>query len=226
MKGYDSHLFVKKLDKLNKIKIIAETLEKYIKIKGEIKGLPVIFIDSNQFLALSLESLVKNLQPSDFKYTDKHFNENSHIFRKKGIYPYDYMDSWHKFNQTDLPKMEDFYDSLKEKNISEADYNYFLKTYGDLGCKNLGDYHDLYLYSDVTSLADVFEKFRDTCLNHYNSDPTFYTTAASLANDCMLLKSKVELKLTTHPDIYSLWASQIRGGLVNVAKRHVQANNK
>ena len=67
MKGYDSHLFVKKLDKLNKIAIIAKTMEKYIKIKGEINGLPVIFIDSNQFLALSLESLVKNLQPSDFK---------------------------------------------------------------------------------------------------------------------------------------------------------------
>lgn len=59
MKGYDSHLFVKKLDKLNKIAIIAKSMEKYIKIKGEINGLPVIFIDSNQFLALSLESLVK-----------------------------------------------------------------------------------------------------------------------------------------------------------------------
>ena len=136
------------------------------------------------------------------------------------------MDCWDKFKYTGLPTKNDFYNHLKDQECSDVDYRKFIENYKELNCENMGDYHDYYLYSDVTLLADVFEKFRNICLSHYGLDPVFYCTAPSLSFDAMLKMTNVKLNLITDPDIYLLWERTIRGGLVNVAKRYVKGNNK
>ena len=87
--------------------------------------------------------------------------------RRKGVYPYEYVDSWKKFEETVLPPKEVFYSSLNMKGISDADYENARKVWSGMKEKTLGEYHDVYLKTDVLLPADVFETFRETCLEHY-----------------------------------------------------------
>ena len=87
--------------------------------------------------------------------------------KKKGVYPYDYMDSTSKFNDTQLPNREHFYSLLTDENISEDDYQHAKDVWNTFNLKNMGEYHDLYLKSDILLLNDVFQNFRKTCLTYY-----------------------------------------------------------
>ena len=100
---------------------------------------------------------------------------------RKGVYPYDYMDSWDKFNETSIPNKESFYSSLTMENITETDYihaNNVIKTFK---LNNLGDYHDLYVQSDTLLLAGVFENFRKACIKMYDLDPAHFISLPGLA---------------------------------------------
>ena len=83
---------------------------------------------------------------------------------RKGVYPYQYMDDWEKFNETTLAEKKEFYSNLNIEDITDAYYMHVKKVCKDFEIKNLGEYHDLYLESDVLLLADVFENFRKMCL--------------------------------------------------------------
>ena len=78
---------------------------------------------------------------------------------RKGVYPYEYMDDWEKFNETTLPEKEEFYSNLNKKEITDADYMHRKRVSKDFEIKKLGEYRDLYLKSDILHLADVFENF-------------------------------------------------------------------
>ena len=78
---------------------------------------------------------------------------------RKGVYPYEYIDDWEKFNETTLPEKEEFYSNLNKKEITDADYMHGKRVYKDFEIKNLGEYCNLYLKSDILHLADVFENF-------------------------------------------------------------------
>ena len=80
--------------------------------------------------------------------------------KQKGIYPYDHMDSFNKFNETQLPKKKDFYSILNNEHISDEQYKHAQNVWDTFNLKTMGDYHDLYLKSDILLLADVFENFR------------------------------------------------------------------
>ena len=97
---------------------------------------------------------------------------------QKGVYPYDYMDSFEKFDETQLPNKEDFFSIMNNEHISDEEYKHELKS--------MGEYHDLYLKSDILLLADVFENFRNTCLQYYKLDPCHYFTSPGLSWDAML----------------------------------------
>ena len=88
----------------------------------------------------------------------------------KGVYPYDYMDSSEKFNDTQLPERKDFYSLLTDDDISESDYRRAQEVWNTFRIKDVGEYHDLYLKSDILLLSDVFENFRETCLLNYIMD--------------------------------------------------------
>ena len=146
--------------------------------------------------------------------------------REKGVYPYDYMDSFNRFHETSLPKREDFYSQLYDENISEEQYKHAQKVWDAFEIKNLGEYHDLYLKSDVLLLADVFENFRKTCLNHYGLDPAHYMSSPGLSWDAMLKKTGIWLELITDIDMQFFIEKGMRGGISYIAHRYGKANDK
>ena len=82
----------------------------------------------------------------------------------KGVYPYEYMDDWEKFNETSLPEKEDFYSHLNMEDITDADYAHAKRICKDFEIKNLGEYLDLYVQNDSLLLADAFANFRKMCM--------------------------------------------------------------
>ena len=94
------------------------------------------------------------------------------LLLKKGAYPYEYMDSW--FDETSLSNKEAFYSSINMEDTTYADHKHAKRVFKSLNNKNLGDYHDLCVQSDILLLADVFENFRNMCIKVYELDPAFF----------------------------------------------------
>ena len=243
LSGYDAHLFVKNLGvSEGNIKCIPNNEEKYISFSKEIvvdswerdgKTFDVKheirFLDSFKFMASSLAGLVDNLARSGmekFQNLKKEFKENFEILTQKGIYPYDYMNCLEKFSETQLPIKEDFYSKLNDCNITDKEYKHAQDIWEKFKINNLGEYHDLYLKTDVLLLADVFEEFRNICMENYSLDPAWYYTSPGLSWDALLKHSKVNLELLTDPDMLLMFEKGIRGGISMISNRHGRANNK
>ena len=143
-------------------------VDKYIDKNGEEKDkfMELRFIDSLKFMATSLDSLTRNLVSSDKRLSgSENCSESQYkLLTRKGIYPYEYMTSWDRFDETKLPLIEAFYSSLNMSGVSESDYQHAQRVWTEFNIKNLGEYHDLYLKTDVTLLENVFETFRETSL--------------------------------------------------------------
>ena len=118
MRGYDSHLIFSELDKSDvKISVIPDGLEKYMAL---LLNKNVFFIDSTQFMNFSLDKLVKNLSDEDFKYLVEDFGyENLEHLKQKSAYPYEYMNSFKRFNEKKLPARKYFYNSTKDGKIGD-----------------------------------------------------------------------------------------------------------
>ena len=158
----------------------------------------------------SLNQLVSNLDNGSyekFKILEKHFSdpEKLKLVKRKGVYPYDYITDSSKFLEEKLPDQKDFYNILNEEELSVDDYEHAQHIWQTFNIKNLGEYHDLYLKSDVLLLADVFENFRDLCLDYYKLDPAHYYTAPGLAWDAMLRMTGIQLELLTDIDMYLMF---------------------
>ena len=144
----------------------------------------------------------------------------------KGVYPYEYIDSWKRFKEESLPDKEYFYSELNKENITDEDYAHAQKVWNTLNMKNLGEYHDLYVQSDTALLADVFENFRDKCIEIYELDPAHFLTAPGLAWNACLKKTEVELELLNDNDMLNVFEKVIRGGICQATYRYSKANNK
>ena len=175
----------------------------------------------------SLDRLVSNLPDDAFKYTSEVFkNEKFELMKQKGVYPYDYMDSFKKFNKEKLPTKERFYSILNNQTITDEDYKHAQTVWETFDLENMGEYHDLYLKSDVLLLADVFENFRKTCLQYYKLDPCQYLTSPGLSWESMLKMTDIKLELMTDVDMYQFIEKGMRGGISYIANRYGKANNK
>ena len=163
--------------------------------------------------------------PNTYRFCNRDLNKFSLLLRK-GVYPYEYMDSWEKFNETELTDKESFYSELNKEGITDEDYVHAQKVWDTFNIKNLGEYHDLYVQSDTLPLADVFENFRDKCTEIYQLDPAHFLSAPGLAWQACLKKSGVELELLTDNDMLMMYENGIRGGMCNAVYRHAKANNK
>ena len=142
----------------------------------------LVFIDSMQFMNSSLDSLVKYFSDNDFTYLPEKFNgELLKLVKEIGVYPYEYMKSFQKFSEDKLPDKCEFFNSLKDKCISEKDYERANNVWNAFKMKTMGDYRDLYLKTDVLLLADVFEKFIKMCLNCCGLDPCHYFSSPGLS---------------------------------------------
>ena len=218
--GYDAHLFIKELGKnlsdtmmgplcslgpRGSMGTIAKNKEDYISFSVDVtvdkhvdklgnkkeKLNELRFIDSFKIMSSSLDSLTRNLVGSATKlFGFKNYSELQYeLLTRKGVYPYECMTSWDRFEQS-LPPIEASYNKLNMSKISGNDYQHVQRVWKEFGIRNLGDYHDLYLRTDVVLLANVFEAFRDTCLKHYSLDPAHFYMAPGLAWKACLKKTK------------------------------------
>ena len=110
----------------------------------------------------SINELIE-MFPNAYRFCKGDVNKFVLLLRKR-VYSYEYMDSWEKFNET-LPEKESFYRELKKEDITDQDYAHAQQVWKVFEIKNLGDYHDLYGQSNTLLLADVFENFRDGCID-------------------------------------------------------------
>ena len=239
LKGYDSHFIMQEIGAIVKkhtyknnkgievemnINAIPNNMEKYMAF---MLGNHLNFIDSFQFMSSGLDKLVSNLPKDDLKYTSQAFKgRRLELMTRKGVYPYDYMDSFEKFDQKELPRKEDFYSTLNDQHISDEDYKHAQDVWKAFKIKNMGQYHDLYLGSDVILLADVFESFRRTCLEYYKLDPCHYFTSPGLSWDSMLRMTNIKLELMADINMYQFVEKGLRGGISNITNRYGKANNK
>ena len=148
------------------------------------------------------------------------------LLLRKGVYPYEYADTWERFSEISLPSKKDFYSNLNMEDISDIDYRHANNVFKVLKLKNLGDYHDLYVQSDTLLLADVFNNFRDMCLKEYELDPAHFLSSLGLAWQACLKKTNIELELLTDYAMLLMVEEGIRGGICHSIHRYAKANNK
>ena len=239
LRGYDSHFIMQEIGAIVKnhtyrnkkgettemnINAIPNNMEKYMAF---MLGNHLTFIDSFQFMSSGLDKLVSNLPKESLKYTSQKFKgKKLDLMTRKGVYPYDFMDSFEKFNETRLPTKEEFYSILNDEHISDDKYKHAQNIWEVFKLNTMGDYHNLYLQSDILLLADVFENFRRTCLEYYKLDPCHYFTSPGLSWDAMLKMTDIKLELMTDIDMFQFIEKGMRGGISYIANRYGKANNK
>jgi hypothetical protein len=228
LKGYDSHLLLSKIGQLGgRIDCIPMNSEKYLSFTWN----DIVFKDSCQFMAASLDSLVKNLKKDDLHVTMEHFKNYDEkakdLITRKGVFPYDWFDSAEKLNDVCLPSKDDFYSRLSDEHITIDEYERANKVWETFSCKTFKDYHDLYLMTDVLLLADVFQNFRKFCINTYGKiDPAYYYSLPGFSWDACLKKSDVKLDLLSDVDMHLFIEKGIRGGISMISHRYAKSNNK
>ena len=167
MKGYDSHFIMQTIggiankhtyknkkgeEKQMDINVIPNNMKKYMAF---MLGKHLVFIDSFQFMNSIIVKLVSKLPNDAFKYTSEEIKNNKKLklMKQKGVYPYDYMDSFKRFSENKLPNKDDFYSILSDEHIFDTQYVHAIKVWKTFKLKNIGEYHDLCLKSDVLFTA-------------------------------------------------------------------------
>lgn len=159
LKNFDLHLLIHGIGMWKKedISCIPHNMERYSSLSlGNFR-----FIDSLQFLNASLEEVVENLASDGlkpFRLLQKEFQDpaQTHLMKRKGVYPYNYVKNFSKFEEKKLPPKIAFYNTLTKTHITNDEYMHAQQVWSTFKLKNLGEYHDIYLKTDVLLLADVF----------------------------------------------------------------------
>ena len=219
--NYDNHLFITKLAKKIRHKVLTKTDENYISIDmGYAKAL-----DMFRFLhPISLDAISKTLSDKECVTLNKFGLE-----RSKRIFPYEWFDSIDKLHETTLPPKEAFYSKLKQSGITDKEYKQAIDCWKDTGCKTIKDYMMLYLKTDVLLSVDAFERLRDKCLEYYEIDPCYTYSTPGLTWLCGLKYTNVRLKnyKENTVNIYDTIQHGIRGGLASIlGDCHVKCKNK
>ena len=195
----------------------------YLKIKNE-KLLLKCFNCNTYYKKKFNRNLIKKFK-NTYSFCNNDLNKFILLLRK-GVYPYEYMDSCEKFNETSLPSKKKFYRNLNMEDIDDIDYRHGNNVFKGFKLENLGDYHDLYVQSDTLLLVDVFENFRDMCVKEYELDPAQVLSLPGLAWQACLKKTNIELELLTDYDMLLMVEEGIRSGICNSIHRYAKANNK
>ena len=203
---YDYHFIIKYLPREFKFnsECFGENTEKHISVTvpfkkvindKEIKYKKRIS-DSCRFMQDSLSNLVDNLSELKIKEMDndvsiKRFHNTYQLsdndinkfklLLRKGVYPYEYMDSWKRFNEIELPSKNKFYSTLNLEDISDDDYAHAINVWNTFNINNLGEYHDLYVKLDTALIADIFGNFRDKHIETDKLDPAYFLTTPGLS---------------------------------------------
>ena len=205
----------------------------YVRITKNEKLLLKCFNCNNYYIKKLNKDLIKKFQ-NTYSFCNSSTTKSSSsqcinkfiLLLRKGVYPYEYMDNWERFNETSLPSKKSFYSNLNMEDIDDIDYRHGNNVFNKFKLNNLGDYHDLYMQSDTLLLADVFENFRDMCLKQYELDPAHFLSLPGLAWQACLKKTNIELELSTDYDMLLIIEKGIRGGICHSIQRYAKANNK
>ena len=195
----------------------------YIKTKNE-KLILECYNCKQRYRKKFNKELIKRFA-STYEFCNNDLNKFVLLLRK-GVYPYEYMDTWERFSEISLPSKEDFYSNLNMEDISDIDYRHANNVFKRSKLENLGDYHDLYVQSDTLLLADVFNNFRDMCIKEYELYPAHFLSLPGLAWQACLKKINTELELLTDYDMLLMVEEGIRGGICHSIHRYAKANNK
>ena len=133
---------------------------------------------------------------------------------RKRVYPYEYMDSWERFDETPLPDKEAFYSGLNMEDITDVHHRHAKSVF-----------NDLYVQSDTLSHADVFENFRNKCIEIHELYPSHFLSAPGLARQAFLKKTEVKLELLTSVDMLLMVEKGIRDGICHAILRLRQTIN-
>ncbi|RLU16289.1 hypothetical protein DMN91_012049, partial [Ooceraea biroi] len=217
LSGYDAHFIIEDVANAfeGSVELLPLTKKRYIAFTKNVANtedgcgtcVKLRFVDLYKFLSASLDTLASYLDKSHMRILRSEFlhlsEEDFELLTRKGVFPYEYVDSAEKLLETRLPPRESFHSSLT----------------GDT-------YSDLYLKTDVLLLADVFQNFRETCIRSYGLDPAHYYTLPGYTWDAMLLHTGIEFELLTDVDMVQFVERGVRGGLSQCSHRYARANNR
>ncbi|KAL7307441.1 hypothetical protein TKK_0000620 [Trichogramma kaykai] len=235
LSNYDAHIFIQELDAQipGTIRVLAQSKEKYISFTKYITNsiISFRFLDSLKFLLSSLQKVAETLGAKPivnkvFAAEDGFDASQINLLCKKGVFPYEYVNCHEKLEETELPPIEAFYSCLTGDVITEKEYKRATDVWNTFQIQTLGQYSDLYLKTDVLLLADVFENFRDSCMQHYGLDSAHYYTTPGFTWSAMLKHTKVKLDLISDVDMAIFIEKAIRGGLCQISNRFGKANNR
>lgn len=190
----------------------------------------ILVIDSINHLPSSLANLVEILKKSDkpFLNTRKCVLDDDHGFEllsRKGVFPYEFIDSLDKLEINNLPSPEHFYNVLKGEAITDTDYAHAKNVWSHFKCKNLKHYMEIYLALDITLLADVFENYRYFFFTQFQIEVSRYLSLPGLSYDCMLKYTGSKIDYVYQKDVYNFLKRGVRGGISMIPHREFKANN-
>ena len=166
--------------------------------------------------------MIKNLRSEDFKYLSKEFSgAKLELVKKKEIYPYEYFNSFKKFRENKLPDIDKSFSLLKDCGISEKEYQRACDVRKVFEIRNLGEYHDLYLKTDVLLLCNVFEKFISVCLKDY---PCHCFSSPGLSWDAVLKMTGIQLEKINNIDVHLFLEKGMGGGVSYISKRYSKSD--
>ncbi|RLU21131.1 hypothetical protein DMN91_005504 [Ooceraea biroi] len=242
LSGYDAHFIIEDVANAfeGSVELLPLTKERYIAFTKNVANtadrygaracVKLRFIDSYKFLSASLDKLASYLNRSHMRILRAEFRhlseEDFQLLTRKGVFPYEYVNSTEKLHETRLPSRESFHSSLTGDTVADDDYAHATTVWNRFAIENLGQYSDLYLKTNVLLLADVFENFRDTCIRSYGLDPAHYYTLPGYTWDAMLLYTGIEFELLTDVDMVRFVEHGVRGGLSQCSHRYARANNR
>ena len=160
---------------------------------------------------------------SKYEFYNEDINKFIFLLLRKDVYPYESLDNWERFDEMPLPDKEAFYSSLNMEDITDVQNRHAKTVLKYFNNKNLGDYHDLYVQSDILFLADYL---RILCIEIYEPDPAHFLSAAGLGWKACLKKTELKLEFLTNVDVLSTVKKGIRGGMCHAIHKYAKANNK
>ena len=128
------------------------------------------------------------------------------------------MDSFERLQEPQLPPKDAFF------HLTEKDYTHAQRVFNHFSMTDLKDYHKFYLLTGVLLQADVFENFRDMCLQYYGLHPAHNYTFPDLSWKAALKIKDVELDLLTDTEQHLFIEEGIRGGMAIISHQYAQAN--